>query len=114
MSQSPNVWLYKDLDSMLTQNQYDLRKRAKKKHGKFKRSNGLFVCLSLLKDGKPCRTYYTSEQRLQEHVNRKHCILPGKENPNEISTELDDDIEEIEEITTEFTVTNGVFKFIDE
>ena len=65
-------------------------------------------------DGKKCHKRYKSEQSLKRHVKKKHSgsNLAGKERPKAIE-DKDDDIEEIEEISTKFSFKDGIFRFID-
>ena len=102
------------LNFYLDENDYQLREDAKKALGKYTYWRGCFWCLSLCSNGQTCYKQYKSKRTLKVHVQKKHSgvNLPGKENPNAIVE--DDVIEEIEEISTEFTFKNGVFKFIDE
>ena len=118
----------KKLKVQLDENDYELRKEAKKVLGNSIYWEGYFWCLSLLADGKQCRKRYKSEKTLKNHWQQKHCgaNLPGKDDPNAIVEDKDDIesieevslpddvVEEIEDISTQFTFTNGIFHFIDE
>ena len=103
-----------ELDFYLDQDAYQRREDAKKVLGDYTYWHGCFWCLSMLSNGETCYKQYKSERSLKAHIRKKHTRwnLPGKENPNAIIQ--DDEIEEIEEISTKFTIKNGIFKFIDE